>query len=245
VRLLVPVLMRFQPIRRRPEGEEDESEKEINASASSADEVEDEEDSSHETGTSGKEKEDEDNDDDEKEDEDEEEGITDLNGDLDGGAEPDRPLPSRKRALGFKDWARNQMGQVARPIPPEAPQPPLPSVTAPTNGKLKHPYDAKTPFVGPLGAQVETPASSLLDTHGGLRRPTARPDIARRSSVSEARMNLPIFAEEQAIIEAIRMQPVVIIAGETGSGKTTQVPQMLYEAGFGFKGSGKLCLLVA
>ena len=37
------------------------------------------------------------------------------------------------------------------------------------------------------------------------------------------------------------MNPVVIIAGETGSGKTTQVPQMLYEAGFGYKGSCK-CL---
>jgi predicted ATPase len=35
------------------------------------------------------------------------------------------------------------------------------------------------------------------------------------------------------------MYPVVVICGETGSGKTTQVPQMLYEAGFGFKNSGE------
>jgi len=41
------------------------------------------------------------------------------------------------------------------------------------------------------------------------------------------------------------MNPVVIIAGETGSGKTTQVPQMLYEAGFGFKASGEQPLGVA
>jgi predicted ATPase len=52
-------------------------------------------------------------------------------------------------------------------------------------------------------------------------------------------MELPILAEEQPIIEAIRMYPVVVICGETGSGKTTQVPQMLYEAGFGFKNSGE------
>lgn len=52
-------------------------------------------------------------------------------------------------------------------------------------------------------------------------------------------MDLPILAEEQNIVEAIRMHPVVIIAGETGSGKTTQVPQMLYEAGFGYKTSGE------
>lgn len=53
-------------------------------------------------------------------------------------------------------------------------------------------------------------------------------------------MELPILAEEQPIIESILMNPVVVICGETGSGKTTQVPQMLYEHGFGFKGSGKL-----
>ena len=51
-------------------------------------------------------------------------------------------------------------------------------------------------------------------------------------------MYLPIMAEEQSIIEAIRLNSAVVICGETGSGKTTQVPQMLYEAGFGFPGSG-------
>ena len=38
--------------------------------------------------------------------------------------------------------------------------------------------------------------------------------------------------EEDIVIDAIRNNDVVIIAGETGSGKTTQVPQFLYEAGF-------------
>ncbi|GBO26307.1 putative ATP-dependent RNA helicase DHX37, partial [Araneus ventricosus] len=47
-----------------------------------------------------------------------------------------------------------------------------------------------------------------------------------------AREALPVYCEEQAIIEAIKENPVIIIHGETGSGKTTQVPQFLYEAGF-------------
>jgi ATP-dependent RNA helicase DHX37/DHR1 len=38
--------------------------------------------------------------------------------------------------------------------------------------------------------------------------------------------------EEQPIMEAITNNDVVIICGETGSGKTTQVPQFLYEAGY-------------
>ena len=104
---------------------------------------------------------------------------------------------------------------------------------------------AKTPrvapqtgeFVGPLGAKMAIPAGSLIDANSKVD--TARPKLARRASVAESRMDLPILAEEQSIVEAIRMNPVVIIAGETGSGKTTQVPQMLYEAGFGFKASGQ------
>jgi ATP-dependent RNA helicase DHX37/DHR1 len=40
-------------------------------------------------------------------------------------------------------------------------------------------------------------------------------------------------------MEAIRNNTVVIICGETGSGKTTQVPQFLYEAGWSHPDSGK------
>uniref|UniRef100_A0A8C9J2J2 Activating signal cointegrator 1 complex subunit 3 n=1 Tax=Panthera tigris altaica TaxID=74533 RepID=A0A8C9J2J2_PANTA len=43
---------------------------------------------------------------------------------------------------------------------------------------------------------------------------------------------LPILAEEQVIMEAVAEHPIVIVCGETGSGKTTQVPQFLYEAGY-------------
>ena len=48
----------------------------------------------------------------------------------------------------------------------------------------------------------------------------------------ESRLRLPILAEEQVVMETINENPVVIICGETGSGKTTQVPQFLYEAGY-------------
>lgn len=51
-------------------------------------------------------------------------------------------------------------------------------------------------------------------------------------SIQEARLKLPILAEEQVVMETINENPVVIICGETGSGKTTQVPQFLYEAGY-------------
>lgn len=50
--------------------------------------------------------------------------------------------------------------------------------------------------------------------------------------LQEARLKLPVLAEEQVIMEAVRENPCVVICGETGSGKTTQVPQFLYEAGY-------------
>ncbi len=45
--------------------------------------------------------------------------------------------------------------------------------------------------------------------------------------------NLPITAEKDRIIAAIRENQILIIAGDTGSGKTTQLPKMCLDAGRG------------
>lgn len=45
-------------------------------------------------------------------------------------------------------------------------------------------------------------------------------------------MELPILKVREDLVKAIRDNPVTIVVGETGSGKTTQIPQFLYEAGF-------------
>lgn len=47
--------------------------------------------------------------------------------------------------------------------------------------------------------------------------------------------DLPITARRDEIVAAIRDHPVVVIAGETGSGKTTQIPKMCLEAGLGIE----------
>jgi ATP-dependent helicase HrpA len=44
---------------------------------------------------------------------------------------------------------------------------------------------------------------------------------------------LPIVAHREEIVRAIRASQVVVIAGDTGSGKTTQLPKMCLEAGRG------------
>ncbi|MEO3751491.1 ATP-dependent RNA helicase HrpA [Streptomyces sp. B6B3] len=47
---------------------------------------------------------------------------------------------------------------------------------------------------------------------------------------------LPVSQRRDAILEAIRDHQVVIVAGETGSGKTTQIPKICLELGRGVRG---------
>jgi ATP-dependent helicase HrpA len=61
------------------------------------------------------------------------------------------------------------------------------------------------------------------------RQPPSLPRITYPAS-------LPIVARKEDIIRAIRRHSVVVITGETGSGKTTQIPKMCLEAGRGLRG---------
>ena len=56
--------------------------------------------------------------------------------------------------------------------------------------------------------------------------------VQRVEEVQMSRAKLPVTSEEQSIMEAINENPIVVVCGETGSGKTTQIPQFLYEAGY-------------
>ena len=71
-------------------------------------------------------------------------------------------------------------------------------------------------------------------------------DITRSQQSKEKRLanlpqvtypeQLPVSQKKQAIKDAIANNQVVIIAGETGSGKTTQIPKMCLELGRGVDG---------
>lgn len=44
--------------------------------------------------------------------------------------------------------------------------------------------------------------------------------------------SLPVYAQKQKILDCLENNQVVIVESPTGSGKTTQIPVILYEAGF-------------
>ena len=83
-------------------------------------------------------------------------------------------------------------------------------------------------------AAAEGPRAGVV-----LRDPSIVPKKAhhrtmtRPADIDESRKELPIMDMEQEIMEAINGNLVTVLCGATGSGKTTQLPQFLYEAGYG------------
>ncbi|KAH9722089.1 RNA helicase [Citrus sinensis] len=62
------------------------------------------------------------------------------------------------------------------------------------------------------------------------------PDKSKEKSalemLQEERKTLPIYPYRDELLQAVNEYQVLVIVGETGSGKTTQIPQYLHEAGY-------------
>ncbi|KAL0028239.1 hypothetical protein WJX79_003509 [Trebouxia sp. C0005] len=85
--------------------------------------------------------------------------------------------------------------------------------------------------LGLTGADEEKPKQAdLLPMATGPARVV---HVQHRPDIEAVRGALPITGMEQEVMEAVLQNDVVVLCGETGCGKTTQVPQFLYEAGYG------------
>ena len=66
-------------------------------------------------------------------------------------------------------------------------------------------------------------------------------DLLMKKNIQYQRKILPIFEYKEKILELLKTNQLIIIEGETGSGKTTQIPQYLYESGY-CNNKKKICI---
>jgi ATP-dependent helicase HrpA len=86
-------------------------------------------------------------------------------------------------------------------------------------------------------SKPEARAAVLAEIEGEIEKAEAR-IAARRARVPAVGYpeQLPVSQKKDEIAQAIRDHQVVVIAGETGSGKTTQIPKICLELGRGVRG---------
>ncbi|KAF1989180.1 P-loop containing nucleoside triphosphate hydrolase protein, partial [Aulographum hederae CBS 113979] len=124
---------------------------------------------------------------------------------------------TKERASAFKAWAVQKRNEAVGFVPSIAP-------AAPTSIK----FTPRVPESDPLPPELD-----IKNTSKDASRVAHSVQVDRPSEIQDARLALPVVAEEQKIMEAFHNNDTIVIWGSTGSGKTTQVPQFLFEAGYG------------
>ncbi|MFJ4094528.1 ATP-dependent RNA helicase HrpA [Kitasatospora sp. NPDC089913] len=137
----------------------------------------------------------------------------------------------------------------------------MPAVSSPAVQSAAESARSEAPGIGELAARLpeltlrdQVRIGRRLDGARRVRKDEARAQIAaeiaadidkaellverRRNAVPEIRYpaELPVSQKKDEILAAVRDHQVVIVAGETGSGKTTQIPKICLELGRGVRG---------
>ena len=74
-------------------------------------------------------------------------------------------------------------------------------------------------------------ASSQFAAHL-KKKSEAASEFSRTKTIAQQRRSLPVFQVREELLQVVRENPVTIVVGETGSGKTTQMTQYLHEDGY-------------
>jgi ATP-dependent RNA helicase DHX37/DHR1 len=150
--------------------------------------------------------------------------ASDDDSDLEDDAHSDQDDATERpaRMSAFKAWANVQRNEAMEFTPSAVPT---------TSAVVKANFTPRAPSPNPDAIAV----SQALATDSGFR-PAAAINVPRREEVQAARLELPVVQDEQKIMEAVNGNPVVIVCGATGSGKTTQIPQILLENGYAAHG---------
>jgi ATP-dependent RNA helicase DHX37/DHR1 len=135
------------------------------------------------------------------------------------GHEERKKFSHSARAEDFKEWADQQIRKLEGRLAPAASLP-------------NHDYKNYKRVVRPEDLEDDL-KEDYFPVDEKSKRKAFFVSVNRPDDIQQSRLNLPVYGEEHRIMEAIHNNDIVIICGETGSGKTTQVPQFLYESGYG------------
>uniref|UniRef100_H2Y9B7 RNA helicase n=1 Tax=Ciona savignyi TaxID=51511 RepID=H2Y9B7_CIOSA len=81
------------------------------------------------------------------------------------------------------------------------------------------------------GDESDFKSSQRFSQHMGKKN-EATSDFAKSKTLEQQRQFLPIYAVKEELLNIIRDNNIVVVIGETGSGKTTQLAQYLHEDGY-------------
>ena len=70
-----------------------------------------------------------------------------------------------------------------------------------------------------------------------MLRHSATACVRRRQRLQHEREQLPVHIVRERLLAELRKAQTAVLVGETGSGKTTQVPRLLLESGLAHGGS--------
>ena len=140
-------------------------------------------------------------------------------------------------------WENAQMAKVGAPLPPMGSKDS--GATTTTTTGIKQIGTDKTysilveeedliEFVTAAADSSGGSGETQLAGEGNLDPAEAanREAAAARMTMAEIKRSLPVFEYRQAFLDAVDAHKVIVLTGETGSGKTTQLPQYLHEHGY-------------
>ena len=81
-------------------------------------------------------------------------------------------------------------------------------------------------------AKLVFPSDRAVRNRSDMKRERTPAAARTADGLLASRRALPIWSAKQALLQEVASSPTVILTGDTGCGKTTQIPQFLHAAGY-------------
>lgn len=131
-----------------------------------------------------------------------------------------RPRPARE-----PEQERFEREQISRSLLLDAP------ATAADAGQFDFVFDESQTIQFIMDQQQGGQLNAMSEQELALQQKLQEAED-RANTIDATRRSLPVYALRTELLDAIAQNQVLIVVGETGSGKTTQLPQFLHEAGY-------------